>query len=795
MSLTPLTPEQLYTACDTSTLSFSSSKELSSLEPGFGQQRALESINFALGMPQPGYHLFLSGHNGLGRIELIQQLIQNKQAKASAPYDWCYVNNFQQNDSPILLRLKAGQARQLQKQMLKLIEDLLDALPSTFQSEEYLDALREVNEEFQHIERQRFESLSEEAKKDDIVLVPTPKGYTMGPSKDGEILDTEEFNKLEEEFQKIIKEKVEVYNDKLKAILEKSPQLKIDAQQKIKDLNTWFALLCVQPFFERLKSKWDDEKKVVSFIEDVQENIIDNLGVFFRQDQDNTRISNNKFVYEPEYLPYHVNIFVDNSRQHQAPIIYEDNPNHSNVFGQVEYTSYNNVNLTNFTLMQAGALHRANGGYLILDARKVLSKPFVWETLKRVLEANQIGVENAESVFSFGSAFRLKPEMIPLDVKVILIGDASIHHLLKTHDPEFDSLFKVTADMSNNIDRNEESTLSLARLIAEKITQKNLTPFDSAAMGKVIEYSARISGNSHKLSLDLTEIADLLSEANYYAVNDHAELVQYHHIEKALEQRNFRHSKYSELFYESLANGDILFCNQGKLVGESNALSVIQIGNYYFGRPTRLSATARLGGGNVIDIEREADMAGSLHSKGVMILSAFLANRYAKDIPFALNATLVFEQSYGYIDGDSASAIELCTLLSAITDIPIKQNFAATGSVDQKGRVQAIGGVNEKIEGFFNACIAVGPVNGQAVIIPQANVKHLMLKKEVIDAVENKVFNIFAVDNIDDMLQLLTGVESGARDNKGKFPEGSFNESAQSCIFGMSEKLNKIKER
>lgn len=787
----PLSADQLFSACDLSAWDFQSSDDLDNIELGLGQKRALEAIGFALDMPHNGYHLYVSGPQGVGKSQLVESLIKRQLGHESAPDDWCYVNNFQQSNKPILLRLPAGKGKQLQKAMLKLIEDLLDAIPETFKGEGYQSALREINDELQATEESLFDALAEEAKKEDILLLPTPKGYTMGPAHDGQIYGPEEFNRLTEEEQEAIKVTVEKYNAKLKDILEKLPQLKAEAHQKVKDLNTWFTLFSVQPFFDILKEKWQEHPRVLQYLETARENIVDNIGVFLRPDQDNTNIANNKFVHEAEYIPYHVNIVVDNEGHEHAPVVVEDNPSHSNLFGQIEYLSFQNSMITNFTLMQAGSLHRANGGYLILDARKVISKPFVWDTLKRVLLSNEAGIEKIDHLYNISSGVSLKPDKMPLNIKVILIGDAYIQHVLKAHDPEFHALFKITADMSENLTRDKDNTGEYAKLIAGKIRELQLKPFSREAIEKLIEFSARYQGDSEKLSLNLEAIADVMREANYYSLQEGSPkpVVDSDCIARALSQREFRYSKYSEQFKESIVRGDLLFNSEGEHVGEANALSVVQLGDAYVGRPTRISATARLGSGAVIDIERESDMAGSIHSKGVMILSAFLANRYAKDIPFALNATLVFEQSYGFVDGDSASAIELCTLLSAISDVPIKQNFAVTGSVDQNGRIQTIGAVNEKIEGFFDACSALGKVKGRAVIIPKANVKHLMLKTPVLDAVAAGEFAIYAVDQIDQMLELLTGMEAGCREQDGDFPSGSFNGRVQSSIINLSKKL------
>ncbi|MBV1881917.1 MAG: AAA family ATPase [Pseudomonadales bacterium] len=789
----PLKASQLFTKCTFPSSGFKSSKDLESIDLGLGQSRAMEAINFSLGMEQQGYNLFVSGPSGVGKNEIIKALIESKRVDRNPPCDWCYVNNFARNNQPTLLKLPAGSARKLQKAMLQLIEELLGAVPSTFQSEEYLDAVREINDEFQSIEQELFEKLAEEAKAENVLLIPTPKGYTMGPSNGTQLIGSEEFNELPAKEQDTIKDKVEKYNHRLKDIVEKLPIIKVDAHKKVKDLNTWFTLLCIQPFFDDLKKEWNEEDSVKMFFESAQEDIVDNVGIFFRQDKDNTNISNSKFIHEAEYLPYHINIFVDNADNQQAPIIFEENPIHQNLFGQIEYTSYKNSLSTNFTLMQSGAVHRANGGYLVLDARKVLSKPFVWESLKRVLHTNQLSIEPVDYVFSPSAGQSLTPDLIPLDIKVVLIGDPTIHQLLKSQDPEFSSLFKVTADMSYDIARDIDNTLLYAKLIANKIKSAGLLPFNRAAIARLIEHSSRYASDSEKLSLNIEQISDLIQETNYYAKQKKIKVVNVACVEDALSGRLLRQSQYPDLFCENIARGDIVFNNTGDQVGEANALSVIGLGDFYFGRPTRISATARIGNGNVIDIEREADMAGSLHSKGVMILSAFIANRYSKDIPLALTATLVFEQSYGFIDGDSASAIELCALLSAISDIPIKQCFAVTGSVDQNGRVQAIGAVNEKIEGFYEACKVKGGAKDKAVIIPQANVKHLMLNKEIVTAAKKQEFKIYAVENIDQMLSLLTGINAGHKNDQGIYPVESVNGKVQSSINALSDKLKKLK--
>jgi lon-related putative ATP-dependent protease len=771
--------EKLYHACDLKKLGFRTTDELESISEHIGQQRAMDALKFGIGIKHEGYNLYVLGSTGLGKHSTVKKLLEEESRHMATPPDWCYVNNFQQHHNPSVLKLPAGQGQQLAEDMDRLIDDLLVAIPAAFQSEEYRIRVQEINEEFKELEEQAFEQLTRNAEEKHITMIRTPGGYTLGPVKDDHILTPEDFDKLPEAEQQEIKQVSEEIEQQLVEIIRKVPVWQKQNRDRIREVTEELSRLTVDQFINDLLTKYKDLPKVTDFIHAVKQDIIEHTDSFVKHGEEKQASFNNRDSSRSAFTPYRVNVLVDNNNTEGAPVVYEDNPTYQNLIGRIEHVAQYGTLLTDYSLIKPGALHKANGGYLILDARKVLGSHFSWEGLKRVLRAREIRIESLEQLLSLASTTSLQPAAIPVDVKVILTGNRLLYYLLKEYDPEFDLLFKVAADFSEDIDRNDENTQLYARLIATLQRENKLNSIDVAAVGRIIEHSSRQADDGEKVSLHMGGLLDLIRESDYWALQDKQQSIQLGHVNQAIDTRRKRMDQIRERMHDLVIRDIYLLDTHGAKVGQINGLSIMQMGDYAFGRPSRITATARLGNGKVIDIEREAHLGGSIHSKGVMILSSYLANRYAPDQPLSLSASLVFEQSYGMIEGDSASAAELCALLSALSDLPINQALAVTGSINQLGEIQAIGGVNEKIEGFFEICQARGLSGEQGVVIPHSNLSHLMLREEVRQAVADRAFTIYSVQHIDQLMELLTGEAAGDIDQDGRYPKGSINARVQ----------------
>lgn len=786
-----LTPEVLYHACDMSTLTFKTTDELKEPIKIIGQDRALDALNFGIGIKHDGYNLFVSGSTGLGKHTIVKQLLETKVANLPKPNDWCYVNNFEHPHKPKTLKLPAGYGSKLQNDMQQLIEDLLIAIPSAFETDEYNAHIKELKDEFTDRKDAAFVKIGEKATRENIILMRTPSGYTLGPEKDDKILTPDEFDKLPEKEQDEITTKIDEMEAEVSATIRKLPIWERETRKKIKLLDREVSQLTVEQFIDELRISYSQLPDAISYIESVKYGIIEDVKSFRQHDGSEQSIGGIKYSNE-SFSRFQVNVLVDNSETTGAPVIQEDNPTYNNLMGRIEHIAQFGTLLTDFTLIKSGALHRANGGFLVFDVRRVLTSPFAWEGLKRALRAHEVRIESLEKMLSISSTISLEPDPIPIDVKVILTGDRWLYYLLKKYDPEFSQLFKVAVDFSEDIDRNSENTLLYAHMIGKLQHEQKFKPFDQGAVAQVIEESSRNIEDAEKLSLHQGKLIDLLREANYWSDEAGHQVIIREDVQHAIDTRIKRLDQLRERVHEQVLRGNYLLQTEGGKIAQVNGLSVIQLGDYAFGRPSRITATARLGTGKVIDIEREVDLGGPIHSKGVLILSSYLANRYVQDQPLSLSASLVFEQSYGIVEGDSASVAELCALLSALAKIPIDQSFAVTGSVNQLGQVQAIGGVNEKIEGFFDICKARGLTGNHAVIMPESNIKHLMLRKDVLEAAEKNQFNVYAVETVDQVMELLTGKIAGIANKNGIFPKDSINGMVQKQLIEMNRKRQKF---
>ena len=772
-----LTVDKLYRECEPSELDFKTTEELEPLADHFGQDRATEALQFGLQMAHEGYNIFLLGSTGVGKRELLETLLD---AESAAPrgdvFDWCYINNFTESDKPNALRLPSGMGSELRRDMASAVEDLLSILPATFQSDEYGTRVQELGDHYQSLEREAFQALAEKATEQNTAMVQTPSGYTLAPLKDGKIIKPEDFEALPQEQQDKALAIIEELKVELKAIVRQLPGWKKESRGLFKDLNREFSQLAIDPVFEELKQRYEQYPEITAYLDAVHADVMEEAETFTRT-EDESAIPDNIKRRVAEFPRYSVNVLVDNQALVAAPVVYEDNPSFANLIGRVEHISHMGTLVTDFTLVKPGALHRANGGYLILDADKVLTSPYAWQALKRALKARELRIQSLDQIFSFVSTLQLQPEPIPLDVKVVLTGDRYIYYILEQYDPEFSTLFKVPADMSEDVSRSPESTALFARMIRSLQLDSKLLPLDRSGVARVIEYAARRMEDSEKLSLHRGRLSNLLAESDYCARQAGAKVICGEYVCQADLAATHRLDQFREKSHEGILRDIMLVETRGSAVGQVNALSVYLLGDYSFGKPTRITATARLGAGKVLDIEREVDLGGKIHSKAVMIISALLANRYARSRPLPLSASLVFEQSYGGIEGDSASVAELVALISAIADIPVRQCLAVTGSLNQHGQIQAIGGVNEKIEGFFDICQARGLDGEQGVVIPRANEVHLMLRRDVLDAVAAGKFNIYSLDTIDDALELLMGYSVASIDE---------------CVISRIEELQKL---
>ncbi|HHJ16861.1 MAG TPA: ATP-dependent protease [Gammaproteobacteria bacterium] len=773
-----LQPEQLRSRCKPESFQFQTTDDLPDLGEMVGQERALTALRFGVSMPGSGYNLYALGPAGAGKHTAVSHFLKEKAAGAATPADWVYVNNFNDSGKPLAIRLPAGRGRALQHDMQQLVEELRTAIPAAFESDDYKARIQQIDERFDSHQEKAFRELHEEAERHHIKVFKAPGEFTFAPIRDGEVLDAEAFHKLSKREQKSIDSDLEALQAKLQDILQKQiPQWRRERRERIKKVNDEMTLSAVGHLIDSLRAVYTELPMVLSYLAEVQDDVIANVEVFLHETDTGPALLGGG--PERSLRRYQVNLFVDNGDSEGAPVLYEDNPTYGALIGRIEHISQLGALITDFTLIRPGALHAANEGYLILDARKLLSQPYAWEGLKRALYAGQVRIESLGQMLSLVSTVSLEAQPIALQVKVVLLGDRLLYYLLREYDPDFMELFKVAVDFEDSVDRNPDNDQLYAQLVATLVRKHGLRPFDRSAVAAVIEQSMCMVGDREKLTTHMRSIADLLSEASFWAGEAGHDVVQQDDVQRSVDYNVERIDRVRDRMHEEILRDTVMIDTDGEIVGQINGLSVIQLAEAAFGVPTRITATTRLGEGELVDIEREVDLAGPIHSKGVFILSSYLGARYAPDFPLSLSASLTFEQSYGEIEGDSASLAELCALLSSLAGLPIRQSLAVTGSVNQHGQVQAIGGVNEKIEGFFNICNARGLSGDQGVLVPASNMKHLMLRRNVVDAVRDNKFSIYAIEHADQALELLTGITAGTTDSDGIFPEDSANGRVQ----------------
>lgn len=788
MAITKLKSSQLYAKCDPKKFKFSSTAELEERLSALGQDRALSAVEIGINIQSKGYNLFCLGPEGTGKTSLVKRVLVQEAKNRPTPDDWAYVYNFDEPYKPLAVSFPAGTAVEFAKDIDKLIETFSAAIPAILESDEYKAGLSIINEKYKQHKEEYIKILQKKAKGKSVSLLHMPVGLVVAPVKNGEVLSPEAFDELPEEEKKQLIDDLNQMQEEIENTAQDLPQWEDKQRKETTTLREKFLKIAVKNPIDELHVKYKGHKQANEFLRRIQKHIIANVDDFLPNQENNAGGDNDdalsalfsrmKQPEEDKYAKFKVNVIVKNEKGAGAPIIHLDHPTQGNLVGRVERIQQYGALLTDFTLIKAGALHQANGGFLLIDARKLLLQPYAWDSLKRALASKTVKIEAPSEETTF-TTISLDPEPIPLNVKVILTGDEELYEILTERDPDFSDFFKVEADFGVLMDRTTENEIEYAKLIGSLSKKKKLRSLNRQAVAKVIEYSSRLAEDSQKLTAHIASIGDLLREADYWARKSKANQIGKNHIVQAIEAQIYRSDRIKQAMLEQIDKGTILMDVTGKRVGQINGLVVYNFSRNSFGKPARITAQVRIGKGDFVNIEREVEMSGPIHSKGVLILSSLIANRFAKESPLSLNASIVFEQSYGGVDGDSASSTEYYCLLSAISDIPIKQSIAVTGSINQFGEIQPIGGVNEKIEGFFDVCDHNGLTGTQGVIIPRTNVKDLMLREDILFAVEEGLFHIYAVDNVDDGIEILTGMKAGTRGRSGKFPKGTVNYAVQ----------------
>ena len=794
--------DQLTWRCDLTFLPFTCTAEMTPLEDFIGQERAIRAIEFGLGVNRPGFNIFVTGLTGTGKTSIIKAFLKKVTAEKAAPKagspapeDWCYVYNFADPDRPQALKIRCGWGKVLRSDMEQLVHNLLREAKKMFESEEYAQQRQEMIENLQKQQQEMMEGLMREASQNGFTLRMTPSGIMLLPARDGKPLQETEFLALAPEEKKRLDESRGELEKKIESTLREGKKLEREIAEKLEAAETRAADYLVRLPLIDLKEKYRDYPKVLAYLDGVRDHILKNLPRFKAAEAAPVMTPMGPMTFgEPPgdpFLPYRVNVFVDNSDTQGAPIIVETNPTYHNLFGVVEKKPVAGGYFTDFTLIKAGSISRANGGYLVLYDRDVLSNAGVWEALQRVIKNRELRIEEPGTFFGFVPPQGLRPEPIPTDTKVIMIGDPHLYRALASVDPDFRETFKVKADFNFEIHRSQENITALACFVSDYCSREGLRHFDSEAVARVIEQCARKVEDQNKLSTRFSDMVDLLIESDYWAEKEKAELVSGKHVERAVIEKTFRLNLIEKHLQELIAEGTVLVDVEGAVVGQVNGLAVYQMGDFSFGKPSRITAKTFMGRGGIINIERESKLSGKTHDKGVLILGGYLGGKYAQESPLSLSSTICFEQSYDGVDGDSASSTELYAILSSLSEVPIKQGIAVTGSVNQNGEIQAIGGVNQKIEGHYDVCRLKGLTGAQGVMIPRGNLRNLMLRPDVVGAVQAGKFCVYAVGTIDEGIEVLTGVPAGARDGDGRYPDGSVNYRVEQKLRQFTEQQKK----
>ncbi|MBT9155137.1 MAG: Lon protease [Firmicutes bacterium] len=755
---------------------FETTAEVPPLEGIIGQDRAANALAFGLRMTDEGYNIYLMGITGTGRNSYTKAIVAERAKEQLTPSDWCYVYDFEHPDSPLAIAFAPGSGALFKEGVETFIARIREDVPKAFESDEFRNMRSEAVQQFQSQSVAVLEKLSALAKSQELLFKPTGKGYVTVPTLDGQPLNEQRLQELDAATLERINQRIQSYQKDAEPLFEELGALEREVQEKLQALERKAGASIVSPLLDAIRKKFEVNEAAQNYLTQLEQDIYKHLRHFYsddgQQEEDKAVAAMRAQGKEGWEIKYKVNLFVDNGHIQGAPVVFETNSSYYNLFGMIEFQPSMGTLITNLTKVKAGSLHRANGGYLILQAEDLFSNAHSWKALKRAVKNRQARVENIPDGSS-GVITGLKPQAIPLDVKVILIGSYEIYMLLYRHDEDFRKLFKIKVDFETEMARQDENIMKMAAFISRHCRDRGLRNFHRGAVAAVIDYSSRLADNQNKLSTRFNDIVELLAEANSWAALEKATLVEERHITKALYEKRYRADKYEQKVHELFADGTYLMDVQGLAVGQINGLAVLNMGDYSFGKPARITVNTFTGKKGVINIEKEAQLSGRIHNKGVLIIGGYLGAKFAQRFPLTLTATLCFEQSYDGVDGDSASSTELYALLSSLADVPIKQGIAVTGSVNQKGEIQPIGGVNEKIEGFYRLCSKQGLTGEQGVLIPAQNKRQLMLHSEVLEAVKAGRFHIYAVRTIEEGIEVLTGMPAGERDSTGEYTEGS----------------------
>jgi lon-related putative ATP-dependent protease len=785
-----LKAEDLRAVCDPALLPFASTEDLPPLEGMIGQDRALSATTFGISMRHHGYNLFVLGPPATGKSRTMRRILDATAQREPVPTDYCYVFNFAEPYRPVALELPAGRARELQEEMRRLVEDCRVRLPRVFESEEFERQRARVVEAAERQQGEEIAQLEAAARAAGFAVIRLPHGVAVAPAPRGEPLSAEEFAALPDAARAEMEARGHAVGERLEATLRRLRQVDREVRAAYDRLVGDAAAAAIKPLVADVRERFAGIMAVGKYLDQVEQDLVAHAAEF-RQLQDGKPTF--PFVSQPgAFLDrYRVNVLVDRSGTTGAPVVVERNPTHRNLLGRIDHHVHLGTLVTDLTLIKAGALHQANGGYLILDAKDVLRAPFAWEALKKALTSRSIRVETPMEELSLASTTSLAPEPIPLSVKIVLLGSPLLYYLLHALDEDFRELFKVKVDFDDSLPRTPEYELLLARFVGSACREESLLPFSVDGVARLIEHGCRLAGHRERVTAKLGELLDLIRESAFWARERQRQQVTAGDVSHAIAQKTYRSNLVEERIARTIGEGTLLIDTEGTVVGQVNGIALLTLGDYTFGRPTRITARSYSGKPGVVDVEREAQLGGRIHSKGVMILTGFLAGRYARQRPLALSASLAFEQQYEEVEGDSASSAELYALLSSLGGVPLAQHLAVTGSVNQRGEIQPVGGINEKIEGFFDVCKARGLTGRQGVLIPERNLRHLMLGEEVVDAVRQDRFHLYAVATVDEGLALLSGIEAGARGPDGRFPEGSFNAAVETTL---AENVARLKE-
>ena len=776
-----LSYKDLRMTCDTNIFDFETTEELEPIQSGIGQDRGIKALEFGLQVNVKGYNLYLEGPSGVGKTMYTKNYLDKISTKQKTPSDWCYIYNFDNPNEPIAVDLPAGQGKEFKEAMDGFIKEIKKDIQQTFNNDDFEKEKALIKQEFETKRSALLEQLNKEASKYDFQVKTAQNGIYMMPVVDGKAIEEEEFDKLDENIKKQYEEKSVIVQEQIMNVIGQIKEIERQSDKKISEWQSNIALLTVNVHINYLKSKYKRNKKINQFLTNVKQDILKNIPAFLENSADNTKNQQPQPPQNPmakktdPCLNYRVNLFIDNSTREGAPVIMDSNYSYNNIFGSIEYENYYGALKTDHTMLKPGLLQQANGGYIIFQAKDLLANPACYENLKKALRIKKVGIENVAEQRSSMVLISLKPEPIPLDLKVILIGNDSIYQTLLAMDSDFRKLFKIKVEFEETAEINKENANKLAQIIHGFCEAEELPHLDKTAMSRLVEYASKLAGSHNKISTRFNDLIQVVGEAATWAKISRSKTVTSKFIDKALEQRVERVKKYDAKYLEMIKENTLLINTSGYEVGQLNGLTVMTIGDYSFGKPAKITVNTYTGKSGIVNIEREIDISGPSHSKGVYILSGYLGEMFAQDIPLCLTASICFEQLYNGGDGDSASSTELYGLLSSLSGIPINQSIAVTGSVNQKGEIQPIGGVNEKIEGFFQICKMRGLDGSHGVMIPVQNVDNLQLSEEIIDAVKNKKFHIYSVSTIEEGIEVLTGVPAGKKDKDGHFPAGTVN--------------------